>query len=172
MGGVLATDYAWRGEKRLAGLALFVPAFGLNTVQFQNARGTLKALLKNGGQVALNTEAKIGPSTRSEGFKKARLADELGVDNVKPAYLLSIAGMQADWPKAADEIKVPLFVCVAGEDRVVDNATARQFFDRAATPKADKTWRKLDAAYHTVCWDPTTPQMIDELVKWVLKRGK
>src|SRR5579871_980926 len=30
MGGLIAADYAWRGEKRLDGLALLVPAFGVH----------------------------------------------------------------------------------------------------------------------------------------------
>ena len=42
MGGVFAADYAWRGEQRLAGLALLVPAFGLNRAQWEKPRGDLK----------------------------------------------------------------------------------------------------------------------------------
>jgi alpha-beta hydrolase superfamily lysophospholipase len=172
MGGVLATDYAWRGEKPLAGLALMVPAFELNKAQWMNAGGSLKGFLRNGGRVAIATREKIGPSTQSDGFLKARLADRLALDSVRPSYLLMISSLEKDWPRAADNIKVPLFVCVAGKDKVIDNGTAREFFDRAATPEKDKTWLKLDRACHTVCWDPATPQMVDELVKWVLKRAK
>jgi acylglycerol lipase len=171
MGGVIAADYAWRGEQRLAGLALIVPALGLNKAQWEKPGGDLASLLTN-GRIALGTEAKIGPSTQSAGFRKARLADKLALREVKLSYLTTIAEMQADWPRAADAIKVPLFVCVAENDRVIDNALARRFFDRAATPKEGKTWCKLDGAYHTVCWDPATPAFVDELVRWILKHSK
>lgn len=171
MGGVLATDYAWRGEQRLAGLALLVPAFGLNLSQMQRPGGDLASLLTK-GNVLLGTEKKMRPSTQSEGFLKARLADKLALREVKLSYLTTIGEMQGDWSRAAAEIKLPLFVCVAGADRVIDNARARRFFDRAATPAEDKTWRKLDGAYHTVCWDPATPELVSELARWILQRAK
>ncbi|HEY7308088.1 MAG TPA: alpha/beta fold hydrolase [Gemmataceae bacterium] len=169
MGGVIAIDYAWRGEQRLAGLALIVPALGLNKAQWEKPGGDLKTLLTKGG-IALATAAKIGPSTQSTGFLKARLADKLALREVKLSYLTTIAEMQTDWRDAAAGIKAPLFVCIAGNDRVIDNARVRRFFDRAATPKEDKIWCKLDGAYHTVCWDPATPEFVGELTKWILKR--
>lgn len=171
MGGVLAADYAWRGEQRLAGLALLVPAFGLNKAQWEKPVGDLKNLLTNGG-IPLATEKKMRPSTQSDGFLKARLADKLALSDVSLSYLTTIGGLQSDWRRAAAEIKAPLFVCVAGEDRIIDSDRARRFFDRAATPAEDKTWRKLDGAYHTVCWDPATPDLIAELSAWILKRSK
>ena len=30
----------------------------------------------------------------------------------------------------------------------------------------------MDGAYHTVCWDPATPDLVAELVQWVLKRSR
>ena len=171
MGGVVAADYAWRGEKRLAGLALLVPAFGLNREQWQKSGLDFGGLLRQGA-VTLATEAKIGPSTRSEGFLKARLVDPLSLREVTPAYLLSILALQREWPRAAEDIKMSLFVCVAGEDKIIDNAAARTVFERVLTPAAEKTWLKLDGAYHTVSWDPATPQIIAALVKWVLERSK
>jgi alpha-beta hydrolase superfamily lysophospholipase len=169
MGGVIATDYAWLGEKRLAGLVLMVPAFGLSASQWRKPGGDLANLVMS-GHIALATEAKMRPSTQSDGFLKARLADKLALSEVKLSYLTTIAEMQKEWRHAADEIKVPLFVCVAGKDHVIDNALVLRFFDRTATSKENKTWQKADGAYHTVCWDPATPELIAELVQWILER--
>ncbi|HTU19185.1 MAG TPA: alpha/beta fold hydrolase [Gemmataceae bacterium] len=171
MGGVIATDYAWRGEQRLAGLALMVPAFGLNKTQWEKPAGDLKNLLTR-HRIALGTEAKMKPSTQSMGFLKARLGDKLALQEVELSYLLRIHEMQREWSRAAATIKVPLFLCVAEKDQVIENAVVRRFFDRAATPKEDKTWRKLDGAYHTVCWDPATPALMDDLTQWILKHVK
>jgi acylglycerol lipase len=171
MGGVIATDYAWRGEQRLAALALIVPAFGLHKTQWDKPGDDLKNLLTK-GRIPLGTEAKLSPSTQSKGFLKARLADKLALQEVKLSYLTTIGAMQAEWPRAADAVELPLFVCVGGKDKVIDNALARRFFDRAATPKEDKTWRQVEGAYHTVCWDPSTPEIVAELVQWILKHGK
>jgi alpha-beta hydrolase superfamily lysophospholipase len=142
MGGVIAADYAWRGEQPLAGLALIVP------------------------------EGKLRPSTQSSGFLKARLADRLALQEVKLSYLTTIKEMQMERSRAAADIRVPLFVCVAEKDQVIDNTSVRRFFDHAGTPKDAKTWLKLEGAYHTVCWDPATPFFIDELTQWILERAK
>ncbi|MGH7174721.1 MAG: alpha/beta hydrolase [Gemmataceae bacterium] len=171
MGGVIAIDYAWRGEQRLAGLALMVPALGLNKAQWEKPGGDLKNLLTR-GRIALGTEAKMKPSTQSTGFLKARLVDKLALHEVELSYLLKIHEMQREWSRAAAAIKVPLFIRVAEKDQVIDNVLVRRFFDRAATPKENKNWRKLDGAYHTVCWDPATPAMMAELTEWILKLSK
>jgi alpha-beta hydrolase superfamily lysophospholipase len=171
MGGVIATDYAWRGEQRLAGLALLVPAFGLNKAQWEKPVGDLKNLLTRGG-ILLGSESKLKPSTQSLGFLQARIEDKLALREVELSYLLTIHEMQREWFRAAAAIKVPLFIGVADKDQVIDNAVVRRFFDRAATPKDEKTWRKLDGAYHTVCWDPSTPALMADLTEWILKYSK
>ena len=168
MGGVIATDYAWRGEQPLAGLVLIVPAFELNRVQWQHPFADVSTLVKKGG-IVLGSEAKMRPSTQSSGFLKARLADPLALQEVKLTYLTTIKEMQNEWPRAAGALEVPLFVCVAEKDQIIDNATVRRFFDRAATAKDDKVWLKLEGAYHTICWDPSTPYFIDTLTQWMLK---
>jgi alpha-beta hydrolase superfamily lysophospholipase len=171
MGGVLATDYAWRGEQRLAGLGLLVPAFGLSKSQWERPAGDLTSLLTKGG-VVLGSEKKMRPSTQSEGFLKARLADRLALQEVSLSYLMTIGELQAEWSRAAAAIKLPLFVCIAGEDRIVDSDRAKRFFNRAATPAEDKTLLKLDRSYHTVCWDPATPELITALTRWILNHVK
>jgi alpha-beta hydrolase superfamily lysophospholipase len=171
MGGVIATDYAWRGEQPLAGLALIVPAFELNRVQWQNPFGDVSSLVRKGG-IVLASGGKMRPSTQSSGFLTARLTDKLALQEVKFSYLTTIKELQNERFRAAAEIRVPLFVCVAGKDQVIDNAVARRFFDRTATPLEEKSWLKLEDAFHTVCWDPATPVFIDKLSEWMLQRAR
>ena len=73
-------------------------------------------------------------------------------------------------PRACDGT-CPLFVAVAGKDQIVDSRGAEKVFERVGTPPRDRTWRKLDNAWHTVLWDPDTPALVEELVRWVLKRS-
>jgi alpha-beta hydrolase superfamily lysophospholipase len=84
---------------------------------------------------------------------------------------MEIGRMQRDWPAAAAEMTVPLYVVVAGKDRVVDNKATKKAFDRAATPTPEKVWRYYQDASHTVCWDPDTPAIIADLSRWVLQRA-
>jgi len=30
----------------------------------------------------------------------------------------------------------------------------------------------VEGAYHTVCWDPATPELVAELAQWILKHTK
>jgi alpha-beta hydrolase superfamily lysophospholipase len=163
MGGLLAADYAWRGERPLAGLALLAPAFAVHRGRVRLA--DLGAAFNAGG-ISLDGDEKLLPSTREPGFIKARRADELTLHKVSPAYLATIAALQLDWPAAAAEVRVPLFVGVGGRDQIVDPLAVRRVYDRAATPKAEKTWRQWDEAYHTLCWDPLTPRVAEELARW------
>ncbi len=132
MGGLLAADYAWRGERPLAGLALLVPAFGVHPSQVKLT--DLGALFNPDG-IAMANADRMKTSTREPGFIKARVEDKLGLAKVSPSYLAALATLQAEWAKAGDEIKVPLFVVVGGKDQVVDSTATRRFYDRVATPK-------------------------------------
>ena len=168
MGGLLAADYGWRGERRLAGLALLVPAFGVHEGVMEKSLLGLGEVVTT-RRVAIGTPEQINGCTRSTGFARARLADPLALNDVRLSYVMTLARMQREWPRAAVEIIMPLYVAAAGKDTVVDNKATRKVFDKAATPAAFKTWRSLDNASHTVCWDPDTPALIDELARWVLR---
>jgi alpha-beta hydrolase superfamily lysophospholipase len=164
MGGLIAADYAWRGEQPLAGLVLLAPAFRLHPLQAPSVVEFGKAL--GMGEVSLDTDDKLKPSTRMPGFIKARQSDGLALRKVPSSYLLSIATLQQAWPQTAAQIKVPLFVCVASKDRIVDGGATRRVYEAASTPQRHKTWRELDGAYHTVCWDPMALEWVAEVGKW------
>lgn len=165
MGGLLAADYAWRGERPVAGLALLAPAFAVHPAQVLVPE--IGDLL-NPGMVALDAEARLRLSTREPGFAKARRGDPLALHKVSASYLAAIAALQLEWALAGAEIKLPLLVCVGGKEQVVDPAATKRVFARIATPEGQKTWRQWDEAFHTLCWDPAAPQLVEELARWAL----
>jgi alpha-beta hydrolase superfamily lysophospholipase len=169
MGGILAADYAWRGEKPLAGLVLMVPAFSVHASRLQGATSGVARLL-TGGRVAIGTRESLESCTRDKAFLEARLADKLALNEVELSFLTRLLRMQTDVVAAAGAIKVPLYVTVAGKDRVIDNAVVERFYAAAGTPKDAKTWRRWEGAHHTLCWDPVTRQAIDDIARWVLKQ--
>jgi alpha-beta hydrolase superfamily lysophospholipase len=171
MGGLLAADYAWRGERRLAGLALLVPAFGVADGLLEKNLFSLGEMLTS-RRVPLGTPDQIHSCTRNPAFARARLADPLALNEVSLSYVMNIARMQRDWPAAAAEVNFPLYVVVAGKDRVVDNKATRKVYDRTATPAPEKIWRSYQDASHTVCWDPDTPAIIGDLARWVLQKAR
>jgi alpha-beta hydrolase superfamily lysophospholipase len=166
MGGLIAADYAFRGERRLAGLALLAPAFKVHPEQ---PLPSPKELLTG---ILLTTDERLVGSTRDKGFIKARKEDRLALTKVKASYLIAIGVLQKEWPKAAADLKMPLFIGVAGKDKVVDPEVIEEVYKKPGTPKKDKTWWKWGKARHTLCWDPETPKVIEELAKWALARAK
>jgi alpha-beta hydrolase superfamily lysophospholipase len=171
MGGLLAADYAAHGERRLDGLVLLAPAFNLHNSQQPTAIEAIRDLRSR--FVKLANEAKLGPgSDKSAGFVKSRLKDKTALSQVSTvSYVGRIASIQAQFPKAADKITVPLFLGLAGKDVIIDDKRAREVFDKAKTPKDHKECRTWDKAFHTVCWDPETEKIMEEVANWVLKRG-
>jgi hypothetical protein len=67
-------------------------------------------------------------------------------------------------------VRVPLFVGIAGQDRIIDNAQAEFFFAAAGSAKQGKCGRRWEAARHTVFWDPLTPRIVHDLADWALER--
>jgi alpha-beta hydrolase superfamily lysophospholipase len=168
MGGLLAADYAAHGERRLAGVALLAPAFQLNRAQFD-----LADLFKWGlGGVPLDDAAKLAASTCDKGFGKARQADKWALHKAPAGYLLAIGIMQGQWPKAAARLQLPLFIAVAGQDKIVDRAAIKAVYEQARCRQEDKVWWQGDKAFHTLCWDPSTPEVIEALATWAVKGAK
>jgi alpha-beta hydrolase superfamily lysophospholipase len=168
MGGLLAAYYGWRGEKRPAGLVLLVPAFAVYKERVRIG-GAVRDVIRNGG-VPLDTPENLAASSRDPDFIKAKRTDPLALHTVRPIYLARLARIQLEMKLAPEEFKLPLFVGVAGKDRVIDSQEVERFYEAVATPKREKTLKKWDDAYHTLCWDPQTPQVIQDLTTWVLER--
>jgi lysophospholipase len=161
MGGLIAADYAAKGERRLSALVLLVPAFKVHDSQIKGIGEFFS------GSISLVADKKLAPSTREPGFIAARKKDSLALASVESLYLTGLGLRQLEWPAAANQIKVPLFIGVAGKDEIVNNKTARSVLDAAATPPTAKTWRQWDDAKHTVCWDPLTPEIIADVTRWL-----
>jgi alpha-beta hydrolase superfamily lysophospholipase len=175
MGGLIAADYASRGDRRLAGLVLFAPAFAVHPdIPKLDIKQVLYELAHG---VDLTMSERLDPSTRDKGFIEARRKDKLAYRKVPAAtYLGKILAMQAamqkDWPAAVADIKVPTFVAVASDDRIVSNEAVKKVFDHLGTPKEQKEWKSCKDAKHTLCWDNVTRDLIAEATAWIQKNAE
>jgi alpha-beta hydrolase superfamily lysophospholipase len=170
MGGLLAANYARSRQHRLAGLALLAPYFQLHPSRLQGLGGAAGALLAN--RVPIDTDEQLLPSTRMPDFAAAKKRDPFAVHEVRPSYLLQIASISVNWPKIAAEIRLPLHVRTAGDDKIVDNNIVFLFYQLAGTPPAKKSYASYPKARHTLCWDPDSPEIIEDLVQFALERRK
>src|SRR5260370_26557946 len=135
MGALIAADYASRGEQPLAGLVLLAPAFAVHPNILKKGPALTDFLW-----VDLAANEKLEPSTRNEGFIKARQQDKLAYRTVPPAYLLQIAFMQPAWPPAAAQIKLPVVGAVAGDDRIINDQAVKKGFGQLREPNVHTEW--------------------------------
>jgi alpha-beta hydrolase superfamily lysophospholipase len=164
MGGLIAADYASQGERPLAGLVLLAPAFKVHP--------ELPPPKFKEFDVDIAAKESLEPSTHDKGFIEARQKDKLAYRTAPLTYFGEILIMQLKWPAAAAEIKVPAFVAVASDDRIVSNEAVKKVFNQLGTPKEQKERKSCEGAKHTLCWDSVTEKLIAEVTAWIRKNAE
>ena len=67
--------------------------------------------------------------------------------------------------RQVDLLKVPLFVALAGEDRIGDNRKNEKFFDKIPYP--DKTLVTYEDARHILEYSPERKRFFTDLLNWL-----
>jgi alpha-beta hydrolase superfamily lysophospholipase len=62
-------------------------------------------------------------------------------------------------------VTVPVLLLLAGQDRIVDNASTRRFVESLASP--DKTIIEYPEAHHTLEFEPRPHRYLDDLIGWL-----
>ena len=167
MGGLVAAEYARARQDRLVALVLMVPAFQVHPSRFL-ARQDLGLLLRK-ARSFLDSEENLSVSSRDEGFIRAKIADPLVTHSVHISYLLRLGWMGVRWFWIAASLRLPLLMLLAGKDQAISNTMAQRVYRSIGTPADHKQLRIWGNAYHTVCWDPDAPEIIDTAVSWILE---
>jgi alpha-beta hydrolase superfamily lysophospholipase len=167
MGGLLAAHYALASQKRLAGLALLAPAFLVHHTRFRTPGNIAQILFSM--RIPISTREHLEPSTRDPGFIAARLADPWAVNEVYPSYLMKLGMLGMEWPQAASDLKLPLYIGIPGNDQIIDSRVSRWVFVRAQAPPEEKRWQEWPDACHTLFWDPIAPDLVETLAQWSLR---
>ncbi len=167
MGGLLAAECARSVQKRLAGLALMAPAFLVHHTRFRTPGNVAQILLSL--RIPISTREHLEPSTRDPGFIAARMADPWAVNEVYPGYLMKLGMLGMEWPHAASDLKLPLYIGIPEHDQIIDSRVSRWVYVRAQAPPEKKTWQEWPGACHTVFWDPIAPDLVETLAQWSLR---
>jgi alpha-beta hydrolase superfamily lysophospholipase len=62
-------------------------------------------------------------------------------------------------------VRVPVLLLLAQRDRIIDNARARRYVERFATP--DRTVIEYPRAHHTLEFEPEPDRFIDDVITWL-----
>lgn len=148
LGGLISTHLALSAQERFSGLALTSPFFGLAlevpAVKLALGRGMSRWFPRFSQPTGLSG----AHVTHDAEIARAYDTDPLGVKRCSARWFTETTRAQEEALARASELRLPVFVMAAGDDRVAALAATRRVFERVASP--NKELRVLDGLYHEV----------------------
>jgi alpha-beta hydrolase superfamily lysophospholipase len=171
MGADFALNYARRNSRELAGLILLALALNLDISQFLSLESLSLMpyfLLAHREPVLSLVGKRLEESSRDADFIARRRVDPLAYKSVSFGYLLDVRRLVFGWRwKIAPRVHAPTLLIKGGRDRVVSHRECVAFDKLSAS--TDKCFKIYPDVLHTTLWDPETPEILDQVGKWVLE---
>jgi alpha-beta hydrolase superfamily lysophospholipase len=172
MGADFALNYAKRNSRELAGLILLALALNLDISQFLSLESLSLMpyfVLAHREPVLDLVGKRLEDSSRDPEFIARRRIDPLAYKNVSFGYLLDVQRLVFGWRwKIAPRVHAPTLLIKGGKDRVVSHRECVAFDKLSASP--DKSFKIYPDVPHTTLWDPETPEILEQIGKWILER--
>lgn len=167
-GGKLAAAVARHRPKLLAGIGLLCP--GLFAKQFPSRlKYTALDVARRCGLANKRVTIPLqDPAlfTESPALQEYVRRDPLTLRKVTVRFALEDRKLTGYATEAPQEITVPVFVALAGKERIVDNGRVRRFFDQLGSP--EKQLIEYPEAAHTLEFEPDPSKYFADLVRWSL----
>jgi alpha-beta hydrolase superfamily lysophospholipase len=172
MGADFTLNYAKRNSREVAGLILLALALNLDLSQFVNLESLSLmpyfALAHRQPVISL-VGKRLEESSRDPEFIARRRVDPLAYKNVSFGYLLDVQRLVFGWRwKIAPRVHAPTLLIKGGKDSVVSHGECVAF--HKLSPSTDKCFKIYPDVPHTTLWDPETPEILEEVGKWILER--
>lgn len=170
LGGLIAARFCERGANNLKGLVLSSPfldmAFKVPPVK------ALGGKLLSGVLPTLSLKTGLDPSVLSHDQEVCEryAADPLVSDVASARWFTEILQAQADAFRNVTEIKLPLLVLQAGEDRLASAEATRHFFEAAQS--TDKNFQLYEDYFHEIFNEVGRDKVIADLLAWLEQHGK
>ena len=168
-GGKLAAALGGGGLPDLAGVAMICP--GLFAKQ---QAGRLQRLLLHLAGTAGLAEARVtiplrDPAlfTNSPQWQAYIRDDPLTLRRITIRFAQADLRLNADAREAAEQIRAPVLLMLAGRERIVDNRRTREYLDRIAAE--DKLCLEYADAGHTLEFEPDPAAYLEDLRAWVAR---
>lgn len=169
MGAIFALVYGSNNSHYLAGLILVAPGPGVHVRQLLTTSTLLLPLyliLAPDQPVIDLSKNRLEISSRDAQFKEYRVNDPLAFQKVSARYIYTLYSMTKDWKKKYPEnIAIPTLIIQGLQDKVLDPQCAKKLYD--SIESEDKEIRLFPDAYHTLFFDPDSPQVFKAVVDWL-----
>ncbi len=168
-GGQLAAAMAQHHPELLAGVAMLCPA--LYARQHPNwlkhvgiALANLSPLRRLHVLIPLQDPSLFTDNPDAQQYIQA---DPLALRHVTLGFARESQLLNRYSTRSPEKIRIPVFMALAGRDRIVDNTRTRAFFDRIACQ--DKQLIEYSDSCHTLEFELNPERYFDDLTAWVLK---
>jgi len=166
-GGKLGVAFQYRHPGLVDGLALLCPGFfpQVNLSLFQRlwiGRCALRAPTRM-FPIPLNDPALF---TESEDWREFLKNDPLALHEATARMMFQSNSLDIYLRRAKRRVKVPTLLMLAGQDRIIDNAKTRRFFEKFP---CRKDLIEYPNAHHTLEFEPEGHPFVDDLLEWMKK---
>ncbi len=167
-GGLIALHSVARDASGLAGLALSSPFFGLEMdapwVKVAAARALSKLV------PALGIPTGLDPTHVSHDPEvvRAYTNDPLNVTVASGRWFTETMAAQDEALARARDVKLPVLLQMAGDDRIASLPAARNVFERLGSD--DRTWRVYPGLFHEIWFELEREAPLTDLEQWLADR--
>jgi len=166
-GGRLATAVAGQRPELVEGLGLLYPALvpRIRPTRWQKFRlGLAKLFGKHRISVPIPLD---DPAlfTQDPVWQAAIRDDPWALHEVTTGFLIANRELDALIRQAAEQIRCPALMMLAGQDRIIENPQTRALFEQFR--HARRTFREYPTACHTLEFEPDRQQYVNDLAKWL-----
>lgn len=173
MGGLFILNYAGAngGGRGLAGIILVAPGLLLHHSQVfhpDTLRTAPRIFLQPGKPVGDDAGWRNSTSSRDATYLAERETDTLSHQAITPQYMAVVTLMGLRVPLLAGNITIPALTIHGERDRVVYWQASRLMHEWLSS--RDKEFVLLPEAWHTLFWDPETPQVLARVTAWLQAR--
>lgn len=170
MGGLIALSFARQYPKNIAGLIVSSPLLGVEPPPPAALQGLVRLLSVLWPTLSLSN--KLDPSFISHDSDQvsAYVQSQWVHDKITARWFVQCMAEVQRTVAAPQDIRTPVLMQIAGDDRLVDCRASLSFFD--ALTVSDKTLRHYKTLYHEI-YNETLPdreKVLEDLKKWIEER--
>ncbi|PTL39776.1 alpha/beta hydrolase [Alkalicoccus saliphilus] len=171
MGGLIGASVMQKlQEQEMPDMIIFSsPCFGLVDKQPWTKRSAVKMLNRFAPKTMFPNGLEPGSGTRSQEMRKRDEQDDLLVKHVSARWYSELIKAIRDAHEKAPEFPdIPCCVMQGGEDRIVDKAAVRRWFD--ALQINDKVFKEWPGLYHEVFNEPEREDVFTHIAGFITIR--
>jgi alpha-beta hydrolase superfamily lysophospholipase len=166
-GATIALDYVFHDRSRIDALMLATPWLALR-LKVALGKRMVARIFDYVWPTFTNSNQLSAKESARDPAVQARLTEDPLVHHVAtPRWFNEVLTAQAQIMRQASTLRVPTFMAVASEDRIVSSDAALAFAKAAGPIVETKVYQ---GAFHELLLEPDWPRIVEDFVSWLVAR--